>query len=106
MRTTGTLKIRHFTPFFSVAEEAAVSAEEVWSNEGGHSHANSGRIVRTPLAAEPYKVVFDHEDGPDTEQPCKTMKECEALIRRRTPSPSPRNTSRDHDGLPFDPCGQ
>lgn len=98
MRNIGTLKIKHFTPFFSVAEEAAASAKEAWSNEGGHLHARSGWIVRTPLAAEPYKVVFEHEGGPDTEQACKTIRECEALIRRRTPTPPPRNTSRDHGG--------
>jgi len=101
MRTTGTLKVKHFTPFLSVAEEAAASAREAWSPQGGHLHASSGRIVQTPHAAEPYKVVFDHGDGPDTEQPCKTIRECEALIKRRTPTPSLRNTSRDSPARPI-----
>jgi hypothetical protein len=86
MRWSGTLKL-HFTPFFSAAEETVASAEEAWTNEGGHMHARGGHIVQTPQSAKPYKVLFDHEDGTDTEQACTTMRECEALIRRRTPTP-------------------
>lgn len=97
MRLSGTLKLKHFTPFFSAAEEAVASAEEAWANEGGHMHARSGHIVQTPRSATPYKVVFDHEGGTDTERPCTTISECEALIRRRTPTPPLRDTSRDRE---------
>ena len=97
MRLSGTLKLKHFTPFFSAAEEAVASAEEAWANEGGHMHARGGHIVQTPRSATPYKVVFDHEDGTDTEQPCTTMRECEALIRRRTPTSPLPDTSRDQE---------
>ena len=93
MRLSGTLKLKHFTPFFSAAEEAVASAEEAWANEG----ARGGHIVQTPRSATPYKVVFDHEDGTDTEQPCTTMRECEALIRRRTPTSPLPDTSRDQE---------
>ena len=90
MRLSGTLKLMHFTPFFSAAEEVAVAALDTWSNEGGHMHAKSGYIVQTRDAAQPYKVVFDHDDGPKTEQPCATIRAGEAIIRRNTPVPPPR----------------
>jgi hypothetical protein len=87
MRYSGPSKPIRFTPIPSITEEAAASAEEAWSNEGGHMHAMSGYIVETPHAAEPYKVVFDHGDGPDTEQACRTVLEGKALIRRGTAIP-------------------
>jgi hypothetical protein len=88
---------KHFTPFFSAAEEAAAAAVDAWSNEGGHMHANRGHIVQTRSADQPYKVVFDHEDGPATEQACATIREGEAIIRRNTPVPPPRRTFRDQE---------
>jgi hypothetical protein len=104
MRRSPTLKLRHFTRFFATAEEAVASAEkavasaeEAWANEGGHMYARSGHIVQTPLSAEPYKVVFDHEDGTDTEEACRTIRDGEALIRRRTPTPSLIDISRDQE---------
>jgi hypothetical protein len=68
------------------------------AKEGGHLHATSGSVVQTRHGDEPYKVVFRHEGGPDTEQSCGSVREGEALIRRLTPAPLPRDTSRDHDG--------
>ena len=81
-----TSKPRHFTPFRSVAEEAVTSkaAGEEWDNEGGHVPALSGYIMRTPDAAVAFKVVLDHEEGPDTEQACNTIAECQAVIRHNT----------------------
>jgi hypothetical protein len=69
--------------------------EEAWSNKGGHMLAMSGYVVPTPDAAEPYKVIFDHGDGPDTEQACRSLIECQALIRRTTAIPPYRGISRD-----------
>jgi hypothetical protein len=88
---------KHFTPFFSAAEEIAAAAVDAWSNEGGHMHAKSGYIVQTRGAAHPYKVVFDHEDGPDTSQGCATIREGQAIIRRHTPHASSPNTLRDQE---------
>ena len=95
MRQLETLKSKHFTSFFSASEEATALAEEAWTNEGGHMHARSGRVVQTPFAAHPYKVVFNLEDGIDTEEACRTIRDCETLIRRRTPTPPLPDTSRD-----------
>ena len=39
------------------------------------------RVVITPLAEMPYKVVLEHQDGTHTEQPVATICEGEALIR-------------------------
>ena len=88
---------KHFTPFFSAAEEAAAAAVDAWSNEGGHMHAKSGYIVQTRGGAFPYKVVFDHEEGPDTSQGCATIREGQAIIRRNTPTPPSPNTLRDQE---------
>jgi hypothetical protein len=46
--------------------------------------ALSGYIMRTPDAAVAFKVVLDHEEGPDTEQPCDTISACQAIIRHNT----------------------
>ena len=94
MRLSGTLKLKHFTPFLSAAEEAAAWAEEAWANEGAHMLVMSGYVVETPHAAEPYNVMFDHGDGPATEQSCSTICECQALIRRTTAIP-PYNRAFD-----------
>ena len=79
-------KRRNFTAFRSASEEAenVGAASEEWDNDGGHMNAQSGYIMRTPDAALTYKVVLDHEEGPDTEHPCGTIGECQALIRRNT----------------------
>jgi hypothetical protein len=57
--------------------------------------ATRGRVVQTPTRDKPYKVVLEHEGGADTEHMVTTMREGEALIRRETPTPAPRDTSRD-----------
>ena len=88
---------KHFTPFRSVAEKAAsaTAGSERWDNEGGHMTARAGHIVQTPESDQPYKVVLEHEDGPNTEHGCSTIREGEAMIRQNTPTPTPRNTSRN-----------
>jgi hypothetical protein len=45
----------------------------------------SGRIVLTPGADKPYKVVLEHEHGKVSEHPVSTIREGEALIRERLP---------------------
>jgi len=98
MTQSATPRPSHFTVFRSAAEEIAdASARDEWANEGGHMRAKSGRIVQTPDATMPYKVVLDHEDGEDTEAACATIREGEAMIRRSTPRPTRRDASRDHD---------
>ena len=57
--------------------------------------ATRGRVVRTPTKTKPYKVVLEHEGAADTEQAVETIREGEALIRRETPRPPKRDTSRD-----------
>jgi hypothetical protein len=53
----------HFTPFYSVAEEAMAKAEEEsWDNEGGHMSSTCGRVVCTPAAELPYKVILQAAD--------------------------------------------
>jgi hypothetical protein len=44
-----------------------------------------GRIVITPAADKPYKVVLDHDPTGHSEHPVATIKEGEALIRERLP---------------------
>ena len=79
-------------------EVAETSEKDQRQTEGSHKHAVSGMIVQTRDADHRYKVVFRHENGPDTERACDSIREGEALIRRSTPIPPPRDTSRDHDG--------
>jgi hypothetical protein len=96
MRDFTTSKPRHFTAFHSAAEEIAnSSAKDEWANEASHRHARGGYIVQTHGAAQPYKVVFDDNDGPDSERACETIRECQALIRQNTPTSPFRNTFRD-----------
>jgi cold shock CspA family protein len=87
---------RAFTVFRSAAEEAATKVEQNnWENEGGHMSSTKGRIVRTPLAEHPYKVILTHEELAETERSFATMRECEAFVRRNTPLAFPSNTLRD-----------
>ncbi len=57
--------------------------------------ATRGRVVVTPSKNKPYKIVLEYEGGVDTEQGVETIREGEALIRKRTPKPAVRNTLRD-----------
>ena len=59
--------------------------------------ATRGRIVQTPTKGKPYKVVLEHEDGKDTEEPVTTMREGEALIKEETPTPPKRDKLYDRD---------
>ena len=89
---------RHFTPFYSVAEEAMTKAEvERLDNEGGHMSSTCGRIVRTPGADLPYTVMLTHDGRAETPHSFATMREAEAFIRRNTPVPAARSTLHDHD---------
>jgi hypothetical protein len=58
-----------------------------------------GRVVQTPSMLHPYKVVFGHKDQVDTEHSVETMREGEALIRKKMPKPPKRDTSRDNAGF-------
>ena len=69
--------------------------EETWENEGGHMSFTAGRIVRTPAAVFPYKVVMSHHGRADTARAFETMREAEAFIRRNTPVPAARHTLYD-----------
>jgi hypothetical protein len=87
---------RHFTPFHSAAEEAAMKTGEAeWDNEGGHMSSTAGRIVRTPGAMLPYKVVMTLHGRADQEQAFATMQDAEEFIRRNTPIPSSPRTTYD-----------
>ena len=87
---------KHFTPFRSAAEESASKiGEESWGNEGGHMSSTAGRIVHTPAAVFPYKVVMSHHGRADTARAFATMREAEAFIRRNTPVPAPHRTLYD-----------
>ena len=87
---------QHFTPFRSAAEEAAMKGgEDAWENEGGHMSFAAGRIVRTPDAVFPYKVVMSHHGRADSARAFETMREAEAFIRRNTPVPTARRTLYD-----------
>ena len=87
---------RHFTPFRSAAEEAALKIDEdEWNNEGGHMSSTAGRIVRTPDNALPYTVVMSHGGSAETERDFATIREAEAFIRRNTPVPAARRTLYD-----------
>lgn len=94
---------KHFTPFYSAAEEAVTKAEEETSKDGGHMSSNYGRIVRTPGADLPYKVVLTHHGRAESTQSFATMREAEAFIRRNTPVPAPRSTLRDQDATEAPP---
>lgn len=53
-----------------------------------------GRIVLTANAQYPYKVVLEH-DGRESEHPVSTVREGEALIRSRIPSPATAPSRRE-----------
>lgn len=90
---------KHFTAFYSVAEEA-VAQTECWDNEGGHMSSTCGRVVCTPDAELPYKAVLTHHERPESARPFATVREAEAFIRRNTPVPAPRSTLYDQGPWP------
>ena len=69
--------------------------EDEWENEGGHMSFTAGRIVRTPDAVFPYKVVMSHHGCADSARDFETRREAEAFIRRNTPVPAARRTLYD-----------
>lgn len=94
----GSSKHTHFSAFRTAGEELADRKKgEVPPDDSGRDHvsATRGRIVRTPERSKPYKVVLEHEGYADTEHPVATVREGEALIKRKTPRPIGRDTSRD-----------
>ena len=94
-------KWKHFSAFRTAAEEDSnAKGGKADENEGGRAHisATRGRIVQTPGKEKPYKVVLEHEEGGATEHPVSTMKEGEALIKRKTPRRAKRDTSGDRAG--------
>ena len=87
---------KHFTPFFSVAEEANANREQgSWDNEGGHMSSSCGRVVRTPGAAMPYKAVLARAGQAGSARAFATIREAEAFVRRNTPEPTARSTLYD-----------
>jgi hypothetical protein len=83
--------------FRSAAEEVAAAKEKEVSARG-HMHAESGRVVQ--VAPDNLKVVLTHEDGTETERPCTTMREGEAIIRHNTPAAPKSDNSRERDERP------
>jgi hypothetical protein len=59
--------------------------------------ATVGRVVQTPNAALPYRVVLSHDNAPESRFAFRTMRECEAFIRRNTPRPPARSTLFDRE---------
>jgi len=47
----------------------------------------AGRVVVTPGAKLPYKVILEQEGSDRAEHPVATVREGEALIRERIPAP-------------------
>lgn len=88
---------KHSAASRSAAEKAgsATSRAEQRENDGDHMAARAGHIVQTPGKDQPYKVILEHEDGTSSEHACTSMREGEAFIRRNTPKPIARDTSRD-----------
>jgi hypothetical protein len=57
--------------------------------------ATRGHVVRTPTKKEPYKVILEHDGGPDTEASVSTVREGEDLIKEEMPTQPERDTTRD-----------
>ncbi len=87
---------KHFTAFYSAAEEAT-GDQESWDNEGGHMSSVCGRVVRTPDALLPYQVVLTHHGRAESARAFASIREAEAFIRRNTPVPAACSTLYDRD---------
>ena len=73
---------KHFTPFYSAAEEAAAKMErESWDHGVGQLTSTRARLVRTPDGDEPYKVMLIHNGSAETAHAFATMRDAEAFIR-------------------------
>jgi len=89
---------KHFTAFRSAAEEARVGIPLAMAvDDRRQSSALRGRIVHTPGARSPYKVVLTHPGQADSARAFDSMREAEAFIRASTPIPEPRSTLYDRD---------
>ena len=66
-------------------------------HEGERKMTAVARIVQTPGAALPYKVVFTNGDNETSEHAFATIHESEAFIRRNTPVPAKRSTLYDRE---------
>jgi len=89
---------QHFTAFRSAAEEARGGIPlAIEADDRGHLSALRGRIVHTPGARSPYKVVLTHPGQADSARAFDSMREAEAYIRCNTPVPAPRSTLYDRD---------
>ena len=89
--------MRSFTAFHSAREEVE-RAEALILSKHRPREATTGRTVRTPSGNFPSKAILTHDDMPETEFDFATVRECEAFIRRNTPSPPARNTLFDRPG--------
>ena len=78
---------RHFTPFYSVAEESLARLEQQSRGtlDGGMAAACE-RIVSTPGADLPYKVLLTRNHRAEAAHPFATMRDAEAFIRRNSPA--------------------
>ena len=97
MTRSGARKRGAFSAFRSAAEEAKMKKEQNRDTEGGRMSSTAGRVVCTPGAEAPYKVILSREGGDTSEHAFSTMQEAEGFIRRNTPLPPARSTLRDHD---------
>jgi len=78
---------KHFTPFYSVAEEALTRLEQQSRAKlGGGMAPAFERIVSTPGADLPYKVLLTRNHRAETAHPFATMRDAEAFIRRNSPA--------------------
>ena len=67
---------KHFTPFYSAAEEVAANVEKgSRDNERGQATSTHARLVRTPDADEPYKVMLIHNGSAETVHAFATMRD-------------------------------
>ncbi len=55
----------------------------------------SGRVVLTPRAEKPYKVILDHHPSGSSEHPVSSVREGEEFIRERLPGALPQAVMED-----------
>ena len=58
--------VKRAAPNVAAEEADAVTQQDNWDNEGGHMSSLSGRVVHTPHARFPYKVVLSHHGSADS----------------------------------------
>jgi hypothetical protein len=97
----GSSGAKHAIGLRSAAEDATGSA-----GEGGHMSSERGRIVQSPGADLPYKVILSHDGSRDTDHAFATMREAEAFIKRNTPVPAAPRTTYDREASPPEEHGE